>query len=364
MKGTKAVMDFSKCSKMDDIGVMVTDFDQSNFGQLDQFEMCAHSFADETNHGGHTALSCMKILYNAMTIPVSDDDGRDPPKEAIMSLAKDLYQNGEAFCDCAKNASEDCPLCPSFMNFKSLLYESLDACSALDQIDCDSWAEFWKPCRDNVQAEFGSVDLAVQGQCDYMRRGCGGAGAFPAFRRLDCAAEVVSEAWEFYGMYEKWCLKDEDGKPPNETPVSPVPKPSELPVTEPPKAPASFPTQVPYVPSDDASTPKPYVPSDSRGSAGPGSKSHWFRNLFILCASCGGVFYFYKKRHLGEQFDFMQYRRVRNFGYGIEDESGGVYANLNSSTSFEPPSLPPTPYRMGAYDQGGHQMQTFTGHMS
>ena len=361
MKGTKAVMDFSKCSKMDEIGVMVTDFDQSNFGQLDQFEMCAHSFADDANHGGHTALSCMKILYNAMTIPVSDSNGRDPPKEAIMSLARDLYQNGEAFCDCAKNASEDCPLCPSFMNFKSLLYESLDACTALDQIDCDSWAEFWKPCRDNVQAEFGTVDLGVQGQCDYMKRGCGGAGEFPAFRRLDCAAEVASEGWEFYRIFQEGCLKDkDDGKPPNETPVSPTPKPVPVPVTEPTKAPVSVPTQVPYVPSD-VSTPKPYVPSDSRGSADSGSKSHWLRSSFILCASCAGAYYFYKKRLLGEQFNFMQYRRVRNFGYGMDDESGGMYSNLNSSTSFEPPSLPPPPHRMGGYDQGGHQMETFAG---
>jgi hypothetical protein len=358
-------MEFSQCSKMDDIGVMVTNFDQSNFGQLDQFETCAHSFNDEANHGGHTALSCMQILYNAMTIPVSDENDRDPPKEAIMSLAKDLYQNGEGFCDCAKKASENCPLCPSFMNFKSLLYESLDACTALDQIDCDSWAEFWKPCQDNVEAEFGSADLDVRDQCDYMKRGCGGAGAFPAFRRLDCAGEIDSEAWSFYRKYEKSCLKGEDGKPPNDTPVGPVPKPSVAPAFKPTKIPASSPTTVPYVPSDDNFTPKPYVPSDSRGSgSSAGSKSHWFRNFLMLGALCGGGYYLYKKRYLGEQFNFMQYRRVRNFGYGMDDESGGMYSNLNSSTSFEPPSLPPTPQMMGAYDQGGHQMQTFGGLMS
>jgi hypothetical protein len=366
MKGAKAVLDFSKCSKMDEIGVMVTEFDQSNFGQLDQFETCAHSYADEKNHGGRTALSCMQILYNAMTIPVSKENGKNPPKEAIMSLAKDLYENGEGFCDCAKKASDDCPLCPSFMDFKSLLYESLDACTALDQIDCNSWLEFWKPCQSNLASQFGSAELEGRDQCDYMKRGCGGAGAFPAFRRLDCAGEIDSEAWEFYRKYEKKCLKGDDGKPPDSKPVAPTPKPKSTPTAKPAAAPVSSPTKVPYVPPpDDNSTPKPYVPSDARGSSSDKeSKSHWFRNLLIMCALGGGGYYLYKTRYLANQFNFMQYRRVRNFGnfgYGMDDE-GGMYSNLNSSTSFEPPTLPPTPQMMmGGYEPGGQQMQPFGG---
>lgn len=367
MKGAKAVMDFSQCSNMDDIAVMVTDYDQSNFGQLDQFETCAHSFADEENHGGHTALSCMQILHNAMTTPMSNTNNKNPPSEAIMSLARDIYQNGEAFCDCAKKASDDCPLCPSFMNFKSLLYESLDACTALDQIDCDSWAEFWKPCRDNVETEFGGADFKMREQCNYMKAGCGGAGAFPSFRRLDCAGEIDNEAWDFYRKYEKNCLRGDDGKPPDDSPSAPVSKPSTPPAAKPTKTPASSPTMVPYVPSDDDFTPKPYVPSDSRGSgrSSTKSKSHWFRNLFFICCLGGGGYYVYKKRYLGEQFNFMQYRRVRNFGnFGADEDHGGMYANLNSSTSFEPPSLPPTPQMMGGYDNGPQQMQTFGGPMS
>jgi hypothetical protein len=114
----------------------------------------------------------MKILYNAMTNPTAnvnkDDDGDDPdaPLEAISALATDLYQNGEAFCDCTKMASDNCPLCPSFMSFKTLLYESLDACEALDQIDCDAWSEFWKPCKDNLEVEFnGKSDFKSSEQC-------------------------------------------------------------------------------------------------------------------------------------------------------------------------------------------------------
>lgn len=366
MKGAKAVMNFSECAKMDDIGVMVTDFDQSNFGQLDQFETCAHSFADEDNHGGHTALGCMQILYNAMTNPVSPDNKKDPPKEAISALAKDLYQNAEAFCDCAKAASDDCPLCPSFMSFKTLLYESLDACSALDEIDCDSWAEFWKPCKSNLEGEYGQSDLKMKDQCDYMKKGCGGAGAFPAFRRLDCDGEIDSDAWDFYRKYEKNCLKGDDGKPPDDSPI-PIPKPSVPPPAKSPtkapttpsspsaKPPASAPTLLPYIPSDDDFKPKPYIPSGEKGSTKDSSKSksHWFRNMILLGLVGGGCYYVYKRRF--DNFNFMQYRRVRNFGnFGYDgDDSGGMYSNLNSSTSFEPPTLPPTPQMM---DGGGGGM--------
>lgn len=376
MKGAKAVMDFSECAKMQDIGIMVTDFDQSNFGQIDQFETCAHSFADEDNHGGHTALGCMQILYNAMTNPVSDDNKKNPPKEAISALAKDLYQNGANFCDCAKSASDDCPLCPSFMSFKTLLYESLDACQALDEIDCDSWGEFWKPCKDNLEDEFGKSDLKMRDQCDFMKKGCGGAGAFPAFRRLDCDGEIDSDAWDFYRKYEKNCLRGDDGKPDDDN-DSPVPKPSKAPATSPTskpappttKAPAKAPTLVPYIPSDDDVTPKPYIPSDSKKSTQPKSKSHWFRNLVLLGLLGGGCYYVYKRRFL-DSFNFMQYRRVRNFGnFGYDngggDDSAGMYTNLNASTTFEPPSLPPTPQMMGGDDggmmMGGHMMQNFGG---
>jgi len=378
LKGAKAVMDFSKCANMDDIGIMVLEFDQSNFGQLDQFEMCAHEFAGVDLHGGRTALSCMQILYNAMTNPVAPDNDKNPPKEAITALAKDLYQNAESFCDCAKKASDDCPLCPSFMSFKTLLYESLDACTALDEIDCDAWGEFWKPCANNLEDKFGKSDLKMGEQCEFMKQGCGGAGAFPAFRRLDCAGEISSEAWDFYRKYEKNCLKGDDGVPPNDSPAprptaSPGSSPTKAPVkpSSPTKSPASAPTLVPYVPPDDEATPKPYIPSDARGdtSSASKSKSHWFRNMVIFGLLVGGCYYLYKRRFHDSYFNFMQYRRVRNFGnFGYEMEGGdggGMYSNLNSSTSFEPPSLPPTPLMMsGQYDDGvgatgGHMMQSF-----
>lgn len=367
--GAKAVVDFAKCANMDQIGIMVSEYDQANFGQLDQFEACAHAYNDEDNHGGHSALGCMGILYGAIKNPVAADNQKNPPKEAISTLANDIYQNGQSFCDCAKGASDDCPLCPGFMNFKSLLYETLDACNALDMIDCAAWGEFYKPCEDNVLAQFTQLDLDSRDQCQYIKDGCGGAGPFPAFRHLNCDTEISKDAWQFYRRYEKGCLRGDDGIPPSEAPnsspskaPSPTsgPSPTKAPATPqslPTRAPAVEPTLVPYNPSDDDSiaAPTQYNPSSGTDKK---SKSHWFRNLVILGLVGGGGYYLYKRR-FDNNFNFMQYRRVRNFGNfgGYDDGSSAMYSNLNSSTSFEPPSLPPTPQMMG----GQPMMQGYMG---
>lgn len=167
MAGTKAVMAYSECAKVDELGAMITEFDEDNFGQLDAFETCSHSFTNDDNHGGHTALGCMQILYNAMKNPTVKDNS-DAPKEAIAALAKDLYENAEGFCECSKSASEQCPQCPSFRSFKTLLLESLDACQALDEIDCDAWGEFWTPCKENLEAKFSKSDFKSKDQCKYL----------------------------------------------------------------------------------------------------------------------------------------------------------------------------------------------------
>lgn len=64
-----------------------------------------------------------------------------------------------------KRASADCPLCSSFIHVKTLLFESLDACKSLDEIDCDAWTEFQTPCKNNIVKEFGSVDFSSDDQC-------------------------------------------------------------------------------------------------------------------------------------------------------------------------------------------------------
>jgi len=227
---------------------MVTDFDQNNFGDLDKFESCAHSFSTE-GHGGHTALGCLQILVNAMNGASSVESKDTTPIDAIKALAMSLYKDGEHFCDCAKTASDKCPLCPSFLNFKTLLYESLDACQALDEIDCDAWKEFYPPCQTNMADKFGTLNFNKEEQCNYIRDNCGGAGAFPAFRRLDCDKEVSAEAWTFYQQYSKACLKGQaiSTPPPNPAPA-PAPAPS-----DPRPAPDVSPTP---------SGPRPYVPPE------------------------------------------------------------------------------------------------------
>jgi hypothetical protein len=353
LKGGQSVIKFSQCTDLDQVGMMVTDFDQSNFGDLDVFEMCAHSFNKDVNHGGRTAQGCMQILANTMNTAARDSNSsEDQRTTAIAALAKFLYTDAKSFCDCAKDASDNCPLCPSFANFKTLLYESLDACQSLDEIDCDAWDEFQKPCKQNLQSTFGTIDFTKEEQCDFVHdNSCGGAGPFPAFRRLDCGDELESTVWNFYLDFAKGCLSD---APP--TPVSPTPSPV-TPRTAVPVAPAPTPVNPsPYDPSpaQPSDNKKPYVPPEERDKkkskdAKPDDtsskkKSHWFRNLFILCLLCGGGYYYYKRR---SEFSFVRYRRARNFG-GDED---GVYSGLTmeSSTSFEPPSLPPTPAAMGNY---------------
>ena len=164
LQGSSAVLTFSKCTNFDQVAMMVTDFDENNFGALDTFEACAHSFKNEPGHGGKTAMFCMKILADAMVKP--EDHHKDgAPTEAIAALASLLYHNAETFCDCAKTASKDCPLCPSFLHIKTLLYESLDACKALDEIDCDAWNEFYPKCKANLESSFQTVDFKAPAQC-------------------------------------------------------------------------------------------------------------------------------------------------------------------------------------------------------
>jgi hypothetical protein len=166
LKGASSVMAFATCSSFDQIGMMVTDFDENNFGALDSFEACAHSFKNEASHGGRTALGCMTILYNAIINPGDSSSG--VPTDAIASLANLLYHDAEGFCECTSKANADCPLCPSFHHFKTLLYESLDACKSLDEIDCDAWNEFYTPCKKNVEEKFGSVDFTDHNQCKFL----------------------------------------------------------------------------------------------------------------------------------------------------------------------------------------------------
>lgn len=385
LKGGSAVMSFGNCTELDQIGMMVTDYDENNFGILDKFEFCAHSFATKANQGGHTALGCLQILVNAMN-GILDDDyeaNGSGASDAVAELAGLLYHDAESFCDCAKSASDECPLCESFLNFKTLLYESLDACQALDEIDCDAWDEFYKPCKANLLSEFNKLDFSKDKQCQYVEKNCGGAGPFPAFRRLDCGTELSTAAWDFYSDYADGCLE----KKPRPTPATPAKSPTKSPTRRPTPAPAPAPDdpspskkKTPYVPTDnkgkgkyvppedkgkdkddgkdDKKSSSDYKPSDSKQK----KKSHWFRNLFLLCLLGGGGYYVHKRRSDG--FSFVRYRRGGGYGglgaggfggvFGGGGADDGMYSGLamessysgvgmESSTSFAPPTLPPMP---------------------
>ena len=165
MKGSDAVLTFAECTPFDQVSMLVTNYDENKFGPLDQFETCAHSFSLEDDHGGHTALGCMEVLVNAIAF---SDESTDENAKAVAALASSLYRNAGEFCECASQASADCPLCSSFIHIKTLLYEAMDACKALDEIDCDAWTEYYKPCKTNLISRFGSADLSQDEACEYL----------------------------------------------------------------------------------------------------------------------------------------------------------------------------------------------------
>lgn len=375
IEGGKAVMTFSKCTDFDSVSMMVTVFEQKNFGDLDEFQSCAHAFHNKED--GWTALECLQLLVDAKDGKRADEQSGEVDKEVVSHLAKVIYESGESFCDCAKKASNDCPLCPSFMHFKTLLYESLDACKALDEIDCDAWEEFYKPCKKNLEEEFESVNFSKKKQCDFVKEGCGGAGPFPAFRRLDCGDEIPKVAWDFHNDYAKACegrgsddtpTPPVDPKPtppvgPSPTPPAPVkpPVPSPVPVPKPSEPTNGDGGYKPYVPTEESKKKKKkkeYDPEDNTDKS-----THWIRN-FVLVALVGGVsYYLYNRRQAGFRFNSLHsYRAMRNFG--DDDMYSGLA--MESSTSFEPPSLPPPPSALGGsqYDFGGNgggSSQYFTG---
>jgi len=369
LKGTSALVKFSDCAQLDEMMAMVTDFDNDNFGMLDLFEDCAHTYDEEPNHGGKSALECMKILHGL--IPDDTEDGPDvkfknakgetlPENigKAISSLASDLYHDGESFCDCASTTNKETPTCNSFINFKTLLYESVDACRSLDAIDCAAWEEFYGPCKKNLIQMYDAVDFDNNEQCEYVKNMCGGAGPFPAFRRLDCGGEIAKSAWDFHTMYERGCLKSSSSSSSSNTsPSPPTPAVSPTPYM-PPSSSHTAPTQKkqykPYSANGDSDEKKPYYSpaepdSDSTSSYTEKKTHHFFRNAFILMVLGGVGFVWHKKRR--ENFNYMRFRQLRearNYAGGLNAggaDTGGEYTGVSmaDSCSFEPPTLPPLP---------------------
>jgi len=349
-KGIFSLFNYTICSSVDFETVTLTDYDNDHFGRLDSFETCVNTYTNEEYHGGNTALGCMRILQEAIKNPTEADQKNDP-SGTIAKMAYHLYEDAETFCDCSAKTSESCPACKGFKNFKTILYESLDACRALDQIDCAAWSEFSSPCQAKMESKFGNADFRTDEQCRFAHEGCGGVGPFPSFRHLDCETESGDkEAWHFYETYAAGCLK-EDGSNPSSKPGNKGDKPV-TPKTNPDPRPApktksvTAPPTKRYVPDyDDGSSSVPDTKANkSSGSTSSddgksgGSKFKSFMKFILFCILCGGGYWYYKRTR---EFDYVRFRRARNYGAdsGMYDGS----AMENSATSFEPPSLPPPP---------------------
>lgn len=363
--GSSAVMKFSTCTDVDQTKALLKSWDNNNFGALDEFEACSHTFNNEAAHGGKRALDCMRILET-----IANADGKEVEKDTD-AIGASLYTDAENFCKCASASNDLCPSCSSFAHFKVLLFEVLDACVALDEIDCAAWSEFYQPCQDKIYDQFGNVDFNNNAQCEFVAGGCGSVGPFPAFRRLDCGGEIPKPAWDFYTRYSRGCVKNSDVKPSNSASSSSAskskflpnkpndPKPKDKHGVVPPPPPLPPKPVVPYTPSSSSSNslpsslePKPYVPYSAATSSSSHQtatkendkkKSHYFLSFTLLFSIIAAGAYIYKKRN--EDFDFRQYRRTHNSR--SYDQSDGLYSGLTSSSSFEPPTLPPMSQESG-----------------
>ncbi|KAL7545476.1 hypothetical protein ACHAWF_008825 [Thalassiosira exigua] len=322
LRGADSVVNWSECTDISELVAMLTFFDNDNFGALDQFESCAQTYANEPLHGGKKALDCMNILFG-LTLhkrqPIANAKGELLEKNVVKSihvLARRLYRDAEGFCECTADINRETPMCNHFVNFKTLLYEAVDACRSLDAIDCAAWEEFQPNCERNLLREFGSIDFNHPSQCSYVKHLCGGAGPFPAFRRLDCGKEVAKSVWDFHTLYQRGCLKK---------------KTSHTHTHQPNSANGSR------------------LENESNANARLTKTHHFVRNFFFALLAIPVVYLVQKRRQ--ENFKYMKFIQMReariNF-VGNQPYSGGgcrEYGNISmtDSCSFEPPLLPPTP---------------------
>lgn len=299
----------------------------------------------------------MKILENATVNPgkATDKSKTDLPIHAISSLAKDLLYNGEKFCDCSFRASSTTPVCQDFIHFKTLLYESLDACRALDSIDCDAWAEFYVPCKSNLVDQFRSIDFRnKKQQCDYVKNRCGNVGPLPSFRHLNCAQEITQEAWNFYLDIEENCLKKDAPVNPSAPASSDPQNNSKLPLEDtmkdddlPPPEDAPGGGFMPYYQNNNEQK-KKYIPPEKRRKAS--STGHKVRNIVFFFILAGGAYWYFRTRY--GDFDYRSFRRSvtsrsnYHYYYGGSEDGSAMYDSLtmqNAQATFVPPTLPPPP---------------------
>jgi len=340
-QGTSALGKFSQCANFDQMNAMMTTFDNDNFGTLDMFEACAHTYQNEPMHGGKRALDCMRILNNLVLKP-DEHAASDSIAQAISGLVHNLYHDAESFCGCSAAMNKQTPTCSNFVNFKTLLFEAVDACRSLDAIDCAAWEEFHAPCKRNLLQKYGVVDFGDTKQCFYVNDACGGAGPFPAFRRLDCGGEIAKPAWDFHTAYSRGCG--------GASGPAPAPAPQTAPSTPAAASSTAKEKRTPHNTNNVPDEKKAYFSSPTYTSSDPdltstseSQKHHSFRNTFVFAALASAGFVFYKRRR--ENSNDARVRRLHDFGnYDagfLSADGGGMgdYTGVPASDSrtFEPP---------------------------
>jgi len=308
--GGQAVALWQDCTDIGGANNLFEEWDENNFGKLDDFEACAHAYHDDAStHGGHKASDCMQILLDT-----AKSDIKDMPN----AIAAELYTNPSGMCDCSSDAWTSLPNCDTFSNYKTLIHETLDACTSLDWIDCDAWAEFSTTCEVTMKQVFNNnIDFFKTKQCNFLEQGCGGAGPFPSFRRLDCGGDIPKKNWDFWNSYSTGCAiaEDHDGdKPSPPTPTPPTPTPP---------------------------SPTPVDPSKSGGDDKKEKGSAAGAVIGVLAALgfvVGGAVFYKRRRDSGALSSAYRYRPQRDSSMDGAELFSGMSVN---SGSFKPPRIPP-----------------------
>jgi len=113
-------------------------------------------FIDSSGHNGKCTLDCMNSLNDIVSTESCNAD-------YVKNLATHIYKKTQETCNSAVEANKNIPACNSFESFKTLLYETLDACMAFDDIDCAAWQDFTKPCKADKKS---LEELIFQTKCN------------------------------------------------------------------------------------------------------------------------------------------------------------------------------------------------------
>lgn len=316
--GNDAIIKYStKCTNFTNMDIFLTQFDTKHFGLLNQFELCVYNYEKYNKYNNVSAYDCMYLLIDAIT-NINDHDEKDPVY-VINKIASSLYNNGKEFCDCTEIVYTETPSCPTFINFNTLIVESLDACDSLDAIECDAWSEFLLLCYPNVHKQFNNViNFTSKEQCMYVQNDCGNIGPLPSYRKSDCNYYIDVSIRHFYNDYINNCQIDSHT---NHNSIS-------------------FDNNALDNNNSYERSKQPYIPPEERNkivkknTIEKSKTLYIFRNFIIFCIISYVVYYVYRSRNI-----FSSYQPLnkpiflsRIFGYGnriiIDDNDTDIGISL------------------------------------